>query len=29
MRVLIVSQYFFPEHFKCNDLAAELVRRGL
>ena len=28
MRVLIVSQYFFPEHFKCNDLAAELVRRG-
>ena len=28
MRVLIVSQYFFPEHFKCNELAAELVRRG-
>lgn len=28
MRVLIVSQYFFPEQFKCNELAAELVRRG-
>ncbi len=28
MKILIVSQYFFPEEFKVNDLAEELVRRG-
>jgi len=28
MRLLIVSQYFWPEVFLINDLAAELVRRG-
>ncbi len=28
MRVLIVTQYFWPEDFRVNDLAAELVRRG-
>lgn len=28
MRVLIVSQYFYPEEFKINDLAEELVKRG-
>lgn len=28
MRLLIVSQYFWPETFRINDLAAELVRRG-
>ena len=28
MRVLIVSQYFWPENFRINDLACELVRRG-
>lgn len=28
MRVLIVSQYFWPENFRINDLARELVRRG-
>lgn len=28
MRLLIVSQYFWPENFRINDLVAELVRRG-
>ncbi len=28
MRLLIVSQYFWPESFRVNDLAAEMVRRG-
>ena len=28
MRLLIVSQYFWPEPFRVNDLAAELVQRG-
>ncbi|MDP3771530.1 MAG: glycosyltransferase family 4 protein [bacterium] len=28
MRILIVSQYFWPEVFRVNDLAEELVRRG-
>ena len=28
MRLLIVSQYFWPENFRINDLASELVRRG-
>lgn len=28
MRVVIVTQYFWPEDFRVNDLAAELVRRG-
>ena len=28
MRILVVSQYFFPEEFKINDLARELVNRG-
>ncbi len=28
MRILIVSQYFWPENFRINDLAQELVRRG-
>ncbi len=28
MRLLIVSQYFWPENFRINDLAAELVQRG-
>ena len=28
MHILIVSQYFWPENFKINDLAQELVRRG-
>ncbi len=28
MRVLIVSQYFWPENFRVNDLAEELAARG-
>ena len=28
MRVLVVSQYFWPETFRVNDLVAELARRG-
>lgn len=27
-KVLLVSQFFYPENFKCNDIAFELVRRG-
>jgi colanic acid biosynthesis glycosyl transferase WcaI len=28
MRLLVVSQYFWPENFRINDLVAELVQRG-
>lgn len=28
MRLLVVSQYFWPENFRINDLVMELVRRG-
>ena len=28
MRFLVVSQYFWPEPFRVNDLVAELARRG-
>ncbi|MFN3417280.1 MAG: glycosyltransferase family 4 protein [Caldimonas sp.] len=28
MRILVVSQYFWPEAFRVNDVVAELVRRG-
>lgn len=28
MRILIVSQYYFPEQFQINEIAPELVRRG-
>lgn len=28
MRVLVVSQYFWPENFRINDLVTELERRG-
>lgn len=28
MRILIVSQYFWPENFKINDLALSLKKRG-
>ena len=27
-KVLIVSQYFWPEEFRINDLALDLVKRG-
>lgn len=28
MKILLVTQYFYPENFKSNDLAFELVKRG-
>lgn len=28
MRILIATPHFYPESFKCNDLAFELQRRG-
>lgn len=28
MRLLVVSQYFWPENFRVNELVAELVERG-
>jgi len=28
MRVLVITQYFWPENFRINDLSAELVKRG-
>ena len=28
MKLLVVSQYFWPETFRINDLVAELTRRG-
>lgn len=28
MRVLLISQHFYPESFKCNDVAFDLVKRG-
>ena len=28
MRVLVVSQYFWPENFRINDLCSELAQRG-
>ena len=28
LNILIVSQYFWPENFRLNDLASELSQRG-
>ena len=28
MKILIVTQYYFPEQFQINEIAPELVRRG-
>ncbi len=28
MKILIVSQYFYPEQFQINEIAPELVKRG-
>ncbi len=28
MRLLVVTQYFWPENFRINDLVSELVKRG-
>jgi len=28
MRILVITQYFWPENFRINDLTSELVKRG-
>jgi colanic acid biosynthesis glycosyl transferase WcaI len=28
MRILVVTQYFWPENFRINDLVSELINRG-
>ena len=28
MRILVISQYFWPENFRLNDLCLELTNRG-
>ena len=28
MRLLVVSQYFWPENFRVNELVADMVARG-
>lgn len=28
MKILIISQYYYPEQFRINDIAAEWVKRG-
>lgn len=28
MKILIVTQYYYPEQFQINDIAPELVKRG-
>lgn len=28
MRILVVSQYYYPENFRINDICEELVKRG-
>ena len=28
MRILIVSQYFYPENFKVNDIVFDFVKKG-
>ena len=28
MRILVISQYFYPEQFRINDIVRELVKRG-
>ena len=28
MRILVISQYFWPENFRINDLCLELKNRG-
>lgn len=28
MKILLVTQYFYPENFKSNDIAFEMVKRG-
>ena len=26
--ILVISQYFYPEQFRINDITTELVKRG-
>ena len=28
MKILLVTQYFYPENFRSNDIAFEFARRG-
>lgn len=28
MKILVISQYFYPENFRINDIVKELVKRG-
>ena len=28
MKILVVSQYYYPEPFRINEICEELVRRG-
>ena len=28
MKLLVISQYYYPEQFRINEVCAELVRRG-
>ncbi len=28
MRILVISQYFYPENFRINDIVKELVKKG-
>ena len=28
MKILIISQYFWPEEFRVNDLALSLIEKG-
>ena len=28
MRILVISQYFYPENFRINDLVFSLKKRG-
>ena len=28
MRILVISQYYYPEQFRINDICKELVKRG-
>ena len=28
MRILVISQYYWPENFRINDLTEDLVKRG-
>ncbi len=29
MKILIISQYYYPEQFQINEIVPELVKRGM